>query len=417
MTKRKTVGWMVFSALMFGLVLQVPYIIARGYIELGSLNLSFKRYQQAEKAFLKARSIKDESCASCGLGITYHRLGRHDDAEKAFKHAIDLNVNDVCAYEESGRMYYDLRKYQEAISAFKRVAALSPKSSTYMFLGNSYVWAQEYQSGVDAYKEAIRLDPKHVPAHIQLGIAYDYLERREEAITEYKQAIKLEPNNERAHFYLALDYLALHNRPAALAEYEILRKIDPENVAETFEDFGLSQERETGKEKLYLIPLSTFSTASLNRLVTYYKEKTGIEAIASQPLPLRLAALDNRRQQLVAEEVIEFMKRSYPKLAADPNAILIALTDEDMYIRKKNWQYAFSYRAQGRFAVVSSARMNPVNFGAPADNDLLDRRIRKMVLKNIGILYYQYPTNHDPKSVLYSDVLGVEDLDKMGEDF
>jgi predicted Zn-dependent protease len=111
------------------------------------------------------------------------------------------------------------------------------------------------------------------------------------------------------------------------------------------------------------------------------------------------------------------MKRSNPKLVADPNAILIGLTDEDMYIRKKNWQFAFSYRTQGRFAVVSSARMNPVNFGGPADDELLDSRMRKMISKNIGILYYQLPANRNPKSVLYGGVMDVKDLDNMSEDF
>ena len=416
MTKRKTVGWLVFSVLAFLLLLQAPWMIARVYVELGSLNLSFNRYQQAEKAFLKARGIKDESCASCGLGITYHRLGRHDDAEKAFTHAMTLNERDVCAYNYLGRMYYDLRKYPEAIVVFKRAAALNPTFNTYMYLGHSYVWAREYQPGVDAYKEALRLDPDDARAHFQLGVAYDYLDRREEAMVEYKEAIKLDPDYERPHYSLAMAYLAMHNKPAALAEYEILRKIDPDNVAASFEDFALSQDRESGKEKLYLIPLNNFSTSSLQGLVTYYKEKNGIDAITTQPLPLRLAAIDKRRQQLVAEEVIELMKRTHPKLVEDPNAILIGLTDEDMYIRKKNWQYAFSYRTEGRFAVVSSARMDPVNFGDPADDDLLDRRMRKMVLKNIGLLYYQLPSNHDPKSVLYNNVMGVEDLDRMGED-
>ena len=40
-----------------------------------------------------------------------------------------------------------------------------------------------------------------------------------------------------------------------------------------------------------------------------------------------------------------------------------------------------------------------------------------MLLKNIGVLYYMYPTNYDPKSVLYDKVRGVEDIDKMGDDF
>jgi tetratricopeptide (TPR) repeat protein len=349
--------------------------------------------------------------------MTYNALRRYDDAEKAFKHAMSLNRYDVCAYEQSGRMYYDLRKYQEAIVAFKRVTALSPTYNAYMFLGNSYVYAREYQRGVDAYKEAMRLRPTDSQAHLQLGVAYNYLDRREEAAVEYKEAIKLDPENTDAHYSLALLYLALRNKPAALEEYEILRKLDPENVAETFEDFEFSQNRETGKEKLYLIPLNNFSTGSLNRFVTYYKEKNGIDAVPIEPLPLRLAAIDKRRQQLIAEDVIELMKRSYPKLVADPNAILIGLTDEDMYIRKKNWQFAFSYRTQARFAVVSSARMNPVNFGAPADNELLDSRMRKMISKNIGILYYQLPANNNPKSVLYGGVMDVKDLDNMSEDF
>jgi tetratricopeptide (TPR) repeat protein len=415
MTIRKTIGWLVFAALMIALAVQLPWIIARFYIDVGSRHLSSKRYPQAEKAFLKARSIKDESCASCGLGSAYHGLGREDDAEKAFKHALTLNPNDVCAYRESGIMYYDLHKYQEAIAAFKKVIALDPTASSYMFLGNSYVYADEYQAGVNAYKEAVRLSPYYARAHLQLGIAYDYLDRREEAVEEFKHALKLDPKDKRAHYSLAYAYVALRNKSEAQKEYKILREIDPENVAATFEEFA--HFHESGKEKLYFVPLNNFSRASLNRLVTYYKQKPGIEAITTHPLPLRLAARDNRRQQLVAEELVEVIKRAYPELVADPNAIVIGLTDEDMYIRKKTWQYAFSYWADGRFAVVSSARMNPVNFGAPANADLLDSRMRKMVLKNIGVLYYQLPTNHNPKSVLYGNIMGVEDLDNMGEDF
>src|SRR5829696_8214886 len=159
MTKRKTVGWLVFSALVLVLALQLPCLIsfgcyvtgarlyatgnyhaaavafsgavllerrfARAHLELGSTYLALKKYQRAEKAFLNARRIQDDSCASCGLGMTYHALGQDDEAEKAFKRSISLDGNDVCGHQQSGRMYYDLGRYQEAIAAFKRVVALS----------------------------------------------------------------------------------------------------------------------------------------------------------------------------------------------------------------------------------------------------------------------------------------------------
>jgi predicted Zn-dependent protease len=188
-------------------------------------------------------------------------------------------------------------------------------------------------------------------------------------------------------------------------------------AAELAEDGGLRETREKGKEKLYFVPLNKFSAASLTKLVNSCKQKTGIEVIVTQPVPFTLSTVNKQRQQVIAEEALSLIKLRYPDLAADPNAVVIGLTDEDLYIRGEKWQFAFSYRKQGRFAIVSSARMNPANLGADTNDALLESRLRKMVLKNIGTLYYLFPLNHDPHSVLYEDVGGVEDLDKMGEDF
>lgn len=451
MTIRKTVGWVIFAALMLVILIEVPGVASRacyragskfyaagkyqaaatafngsvfldrrfaqGYIELGSSYVALKKYGWAEKAYLKAKDIADDSCAACGLGMTYKLLGRHDDAEKQFQRAITLDPNDTCAYRQAGIMYYDLGRYPEAIAAFKRALALKPAFGTYYYLANSHVYAREYEAAVDAYKKAIQLDAKDVDVRRQLAIAYDYLLQWENAAAEYKQIIKLEPDNESAHYSLALDYLALHNDTAALEQYEILRKINPDLASELVEDMFLSEKRQRGKEKLYFVPLNNFPAASVTKLVNFCKQKLGIQAMVAQPIPFVLSTVDKRRQQVIAEEAIRLMKNKYPSLTADSNAIIIGLTDEDMYIRNEDWQYAFNYRAHGRFGVVSTARMNPVNVGGAADEALTEARIRKVVLKNIGLLYYVYPINHNPTSVLYGDVGGVEDLDKMGEDF
>jgi len=451
MTTRKTVGWVVFAALMGVLLFQAPRVaadacymvgarfyaagnykaaagafsgairlypqFARGYVELGSSYLKLKKYALAEEAFLKAKGIDDESCASCGLGMTYNLMGRYDAAEKEFQRAASLNPNDVCAYDQSGQMYYDRGKYPEAIAAFKQAVTLRPRYGTYMYLANSYVYAREYEASVDVYKQAIQLNPKDVRAHIQLGIAYDCLRQYQNAAAEYEQAVKLDPNDEKARYHLVVAYTSLRNKPAARAQYESLRKLDPEMAAGLIEDGGLLEAREKGKEKLYFVPLSNFSAASLTKLANYCKQKTGIEVTLIQPVPFALSTIDKQRQQVIAEEAIELIKLRYPNLAADPNAIVIGLTDEDMYIRKYDWQFAFTYRKETRFAVVSTARMNPVNLGQPANNVLLESRMRKMVLKDIGLLYYLFTSNRNPESVLYEGVEGVDDLDKMGEDF
>jgi hypothetical protein len=52
-----------------------------------------------------------------------------------------------------------------------------------------------------------------------------------------------------------------------------------------------------------------------------------------------------------------------------------------------------------------------------ATEERRQQRIRKMVTKNIGILYYGLGVSDDPRSVLYRDILGPDDLDYASEDF
>ena len=55
--------------------------------------------------------------------------------------------------------------------------------------------------------------------------------------------------------------------------------------------------------------------------------------------------------------------------------------------------------------------------GEPSDLNLSGTRLRKMVTKDIGILYYGLPQSQNPSSVLYNGIMGIEELDQVGEDF
>jgi hypothetical protein len=50
------------------------------------------------------------------------------------------------------------------------------------------------------------------------------------------------------------------------------------------------------------------------------------------------------------------------------------------------------------------------------DPPTFQARMRKMLTKNIGILYYRLPMSRHPKSDLYRAVGSLEELDNMGED-
>ncbi len=179
----------------------------------------------------------------------------------------------------------------------------------------------------------------------------------------------------------------------------------------------ISKQSLKGSGKLYLVPLGDFPAATTSDLVTYYRNKYRIPVEALPNVELAPAAMNPDRKQLIAEKAIEIMRQAHPDLSNDSQAILIGLTDEDMYIAQYDWRFSFSWREQRKYAVASSGRMNLPMGRQPVSEDQIRTRLRKIVTKNIGILYYHLPQSDDPRSVLYRDIGGIRELDYMGEDF
>ena len=163
---------------------------------------------------------------------------------------------------------------------------------------------------------------------------------------------------------------------------------------------------------LYLAPIGDFPLADAEALVAHFQQKFGITVGLLPSIPVTDDSFDPDRNQLIAERLIDSIAASYD-VAADPGAIVIGLTNADMYIAARTWQYAYSLLVDDRFAIVSSARMDAYF----ANQDKQMERLRKMVTKNIGVLFYDLPQSDDRRSVLYRDILGPLDLDRASEDF
>src|SRR5438128_9604133 len=134
-------------------------------------------------------------------------------------------------------------------------------------------------------------------------------------------------------------------------------------------------------------------------------------------MPLTGGEYNADRRQYVAESLTAAMEAHLPQLARDPNAVVIGITEEDMYIADLDWRFAFSYRNDRRFAVVSSARLVPLFNWIWPRSDVLEARTRKVVMKNVGLLVYGLPASDDPTSVLYRSINGLDDLDLVQERF
>jgi len=173
-----------------------------------------------------------------------------------------------------------------------------------------------------------------------------------------------------------------------------------------------------GRGSVYVVPLGPIKTVGVAPLLAELRDRYGLQVQLLPMMPLPAWAENASRKQFVAEDLITAMKFAYPKLEADPQAIVLGLTDADMYISGLSWFYAFSFREEERFAVISSAHLaESEDDDKPVGADVLQKRFTKVFLRDIGILHYRLQPSNDYSSILYRDVDEATDLDDIGDDY
>jgi predicted Zn-dependent protease len=169
---------------------------------------------------------------------------------------------------------------------------------------------------------------------------------------------------------------------------------------------------------IYFVPIGNAPISEIQDLVSHYKQKFGLE---STVLPVFVPTASDRnteRQQLIAEALAASMHTAYAEYLQNNSSILIGITSEDMYPLSEDWQFCFGWRiAETRSAVVSTARMNLEYENEPVAVANVTARLQKVVTKDIGILYYHKNASNNPRSVLFSGILGIQELDLVSEDF
>ncbi|HYL85579.1 MAG TPA: cytochrome c oxidase assembly factor Coa1 family protein [Candidatus Angelobacter sp.] len=170
------------------------------------------------------------------------------------------------------------------------------------------------------------------------------------------------------------------------------------------------------EKKVYLVPLGTVPDADLAWAPVYYKAKFALKITVLPAIPLHASAWNSKRRQLIAENLIVLMKQSLPEKVEDQSAILIGVTTADMYIGSFDWNYAINFRQDGRYAVVSTARLGSFLFFQKWNRTLEISRLQKMITKNIYVQCFDVPMSSDYTSAVSGSVMSPEEVDPMSDE-
>jgi YD repeat-containing protein len=167
-------------------------------------------------------------------------------------------------------------------------------------------------------------------------------------------------------------------------------------------------------KNVYLIPIGLAAGESLQWAPAYYKARLGIDVKLLPAIPLDPKLIDPARNQLNTDKWVEFLAQKYPEISRDPASILLGVTSSDMYIPGFVWSYTENMRHEGRYGMISSARLHPPSLLGKWNPEWLTSRVQKLLTKNLVMLYFDLPLSSDYTSLLSGGVLSGIQIDRMG---
>ena len=197
-------------------------------------------------------------------------------------------------------------------------------------------------------------------------------------------------------------------------EYEERGPFGPENgvvAPGANEDAGRTIRR-TG---LFLVPFDDTSRPLLGRIARRIERKYDVRAAVLARLQTEEQAFDADRRQIEADALIDQLFAVYP--TRNQRAAVVGVTNGDLFwAGASNDRFAFGVVADSRYAVVSTARMDPENYGGERDERLLERRLETMVTRYLGTLHFHLPRTGNPESAMRSSIRTLGDLDEASPD-
>ncbi len=161
----------------------------------------------AERALLDAKEEVQRNPrnpqARIKLARVYIGIGKHEDAVKTLKSALNIDPDNIEALYLLGVAYYEAGELSNSLHYLKKAARVkdgfAPQYSlVYFQMGNVYFKAGKYEDAAKAYKKAIAFEPEAADYVYALGQAYEKMGNTEEAIKAYKGVLKFIPDDERA---------------------------------------------------------------------------------------------------------------------------------------------------------------------------------------------------------------------------
>jgi predicted Zn-dependent protease len=170
---------------------------------------------------------------------------------------------------------------------------------------------------------------------------------------------------------------------------------------------------------VWLIPMNGVPSDYVTYITKRLKEDTKLVISTSVQAAFSDKIYFEDKKQIKGEVVLEELGQVIGRLSySKSNAIYILIAADDLNDMSDTKRFLFALNnSDRRRAIISIARMR-LNPDGPEEAPILTKiRLYKMVKKQIGEMYYGYKRSNDLNSVMYSPIMGMDDLDIIGSEY
>jgi tetratricopeptide (TPR) repeat protein len=133
--------------------------------------------RRSDTALLLVNSVSrtmfdNRTLAECDFiaGIYHARKGNRKMAELLFNRCISNDVTFMEAYIEKGLLYYDQKKFDEALKIFQTASSVNGKyADAFYYQARCYEAMGKTQEAISLYRQALSIDPELKEASAALG--------------------------------------------------------------------------------------------------------------------------------------------------------------------------------------------------------------------------------------------------------
>ncbi len=163
-------------------------------------------------------------------GQLYYQLGGMDEAIADFKHALQLDSNQVEYWHQLADAYLDYYQSYNALKTMEWAAAKFPQRiPTLLKLAEFQLILKKYEAALRTLERIRKIDPLHTEMFYMFGLVFKEMGKTEQAINAFQSAVEQDADHLDAWLELG-QLFAQQKNPIAMRYFDNALRIDAANV-------------------------------------------------------------------------------------------------------------------------------------------------------------------------------------------